>query len=111
MFITYNKYVTCYLQGKSIDGYLREGSTVMFSCHEFNQSGQDQCGYFVTMAWVQDLVELYSPSTGTNVKGFLGINNACGTVSEVSRRQGVITYVDNDGGFLFHATLKERNGI
>jgi hypothetical protein len=63
------------------------------------------------MAWILDLVNLCNPSTGTNAKGFLGINSAYGTVSEVSPRQGVITYIDADGGFLFHATLKERNGI
>jgi hypothetical protein len=99
--MTYSKYVICYLQGKTIDGYLQEGSTVMFSCHGFDDSGQDRCGYFVTMAWIQDLVDLCSPSTGTNAKGFLGINNACGIVSEVSHRQGVITYIDANGGFYF----------
>lgn len=83
--------------GKPIDSYLQEGSTVKFSCHGFDESGQDRCGYFVTMAWIQDLVDLCSPSTGTNVKGFLGINNACGVVLEVSHRQGVITYIDANG--------------
>jgi hypothetical protein len=100
MFMACNKYLTCYLQGKTIDEFLHEGSTVKFSCHEFDESGQDQCGYFVTTAWIQD-DNLRSPNTGTDTKGFLGINNACGTVSEVSRRQGVITYVDANGGYYF----------
>lgn len=82
--------------GKTIDGYLQEGSTVKFSCHGFDESGQDRCGYFVTMAWIQDLVDLCSPMTGANTKGFLGINNASGIVSEVFHRQGVITYIDGD---------------
>jgi hypothetical protein len=63
------------------------------------------------MAWIQDRVELCVPTTGNNTKGFLGINNAFGTISEVSHRHGVITYIDNSGEFLFHAILKEHNGI
>jgi hypothetical protein len=95
--MTCNKYLTCYLQGKPIDDYLHEGSTVKFSCHVFDESGEDRCGYFVTMAWIQDFDDLCKPRTDTDPKGFLGINNAYGTVSEVSHRQGVITYVDANG--------------
>jgi hypothetical protein len=87
-----------YLQGKTIDGYLREGSTVKFSCHGFDESGEDRCGYFVTMGWIQDFDNLCNPSTGIDTKGFLGICNVYGTVSEVSHRQGVIIYVDANGG-------------
>jgi hypothetical protein len=64
----------------------------------FDESGEDRCSYFVTMAWIQDVDNLCRHSTNTDTKGFLGINNACGTVSEVSHRQGVITYVDANGG-------------
>jgi hypothetical protein len=101
MFMKYSEYLTCYLQGQTIDSYLHEGSIVNFSCHGFDESGQHQCGYFVTMAWSQDPVALCNPCTGPNAKGFLGINNANGTVSEVSHRQGVITYIDANGGFNF----------
>ncbi|XP_021939280.1 uncharacterized protein LOC110839413 isoform X2 [Zootermopsis nevadensis] len=76
--------------GKSIDGYLHEGSMVGFSCHGFDQSGQDQCGYFVTMAWHHD------PGAADNAKIIHGIYSARGRVSEVSHRHGVITYVDTN---------------
>jgi hypothetical protein len=49
------------------------------------------------MAWRQDPIDLYTPSAGTKAKVFPGIYNASGIVSEVSNRQGVITYVDAGG--------------
>lgn len=75
--------------GESIDKHLHEGSMVKFSCHVFDDSGLDRCGYFVTMAWRQDPTNLSTPSTEMS-----GIYNASGIVSEVSHRQGVITYSD-----------------
>jgi hypothetical protein len=99
MFMIHCKYLICGLQGEPIDGYLREGSTVKFSCHGFDESGQDRCGYFVTMAWRQDPVDLCTPGIGPKAEVFFGIFNVSGTVSEVSHRQGVITYVDANGEF------------
>ncbi|KAJ9579160.1 hypothetical protein L9F63_024730, partial [Diploptera punctata] len=75
-----------------IDDYICEGSTLKFTCHSFNVTGQDHCGYFVTMAWRQDSSELSSLNSNSSV--FLGIYNASGIVSDVSQRQGVITYTD-----------------
>ncbi|GFG37071.1 hypothetical protein Cfor_05447 [Coptotermes formosanus] len=80
--------------GVSIDTYLHKGSMVKFSCHGFDETGQEQCGYFVTVAWRQDPVDLCSSNSDINASVFVGIYNASGTVSEVSHRQGVITYVD-----------------
>lgn len=88
------------LQGKSIDGYLHEGSMVGFSCHGFDQSGQDQCGYFVTMAWHHD------PGAADNAKIIHGIYSARGRVSEVSHRHGVITYVDTNGELDIYLDLR-----
>jgi len=83
----------------SIDTYLHKGSMVKFSCHGFDETGQEQCGYFVTVAWRQDPIDLCSPNADINASVFVGIYNASGTVSEVSHRQGVITYVDANGKF------------
>lgn len=85
--------------GEPVERYVKEGSVLKFTCHGFDVSGMDRCGYFVTMAWRQDLSELSSHISNTSV--FLGIYNASGTVSEVSQRQGVITYTD--------ASDKEQN--
>jgi len=94
-----HKYLICCLQGISIDSCLHRGSNVKFSCHGFDETGQEQCGYFVTVAWRQDPIDLCSPNADINASVFVGIYNASGTVSEVSHRQGVITYVDANGEF------------
>ena len=94
-------YLTFCLQGVSIDTYIHKGSMVKFSCHGFDETGQEQCGYFVTVAWRQDPVDLCGPNADINASVFVGIYNASGTVSEVSHRQGVIIYVDANGEFKF----------
>lgn len=95
----YNNCFTCCLQGVPIDKYLHKGSRVKFSCHVFDETGQEQCGYFVTVAWRQDPVDLCGPDADINASVFVGIYNGSGTVSEVSHRQGVIIYVDANGKF------------
>jgi hypothetical protein len=62
----------------------------------------------VTAAYRQDPADLCVPGTGINAKVFLGICNASGTVSEVSHRQGVVTYIDSNGEFdiWIYAALK-----
>jgi hypothetical protein len=72
---------------------------VKFSYHEYDESGHDWCGYFVTMPCCQNPVYFCTPGADNNVELFLGIYNAFGIFSEVSHRQGFVTYFDPDVEF------------
>ncbi|PSN43588.1 hypothetical protein C0J52_16724 [Blattella germanica] len=80
--------------GEPITDHVKMGSKLQFVCHGFDETGQDRCGYFVTVAWLKDVNERGNKS---DIKAFIGLYNASGVIVDVSHRQGVIQYTDADG--------------
>nr|CAD7576094.1 unnamed protein product [Timema californicum] len=84
--------------GHMMHDYLHVGSKVRFSCHTFNESGIDQCGWFTTSAIRQDPNDISNAPSSTNLTTLVqGQFNAKGIIHLVAPRQGVIAFNDESG--------------
>nr|CAD7410489.1 unnamed protein product [Timema cristinae] len=84
--------------GHMVYEYLHVGSKVRFSCHTFNESGIDQCGWFTTNAIRQDPNDISNAPSSTNLTTLVhGQFNAKGIIHHVAPRQGVIAFNDESG--------------
>ncbi|XP_075231118.1 uncharacterized protein LOC142330001 [Lycorma delicatula] len=76
----------------NIADYLHVGSLLTFTCHTFDETGPDRCGWFVTIAWHCSVNKISYPELGFTGFGFEGKCNMVGTITEVAKRQGILSF-------------------
>jgi hypothetical protein len=75
--------------GGSIDDFIDKNTTLKFQCHGFDDSGVDRCRWYITCAWKQEERDVALKTNDTICNG---LYNCPGTIQEVNKRQGVLSY-------------------
>lgn len=77
--------------------FVAQGSVLKFTCHSFNNNGEDRCNWFITSAWRLHAYDLGSLAGTTTVHVTFGLTSVLGTVIEVTARHCVISFTNYKG--------------
>ncbi|XP_054273553.1 uncharacterized protein LOC128993590 [Macrosteles quadrilineatus] len=96
-------------EGGSIDDFISKDTVLKFQCHKFDESGVDRCGWYITCAWKQEDRDVALKSNETI---YNGLYNCSGTIQEVKKRQGILSYSINgvEENILFLASKMFMSG-
>ena len=92
----------CLPQYEPIKKYLQLGSKVNFSCHSYSNPNYDNCGWFATSAYCADMDIREIEMLGVHSLGLInGIIEQKGAITQISKRQAMISFAISDGKFDF----------